>query len=128
MSQEPLMKKPSTGHRLRSAATAVTLLLGGMIVTVAVAAPASADVSPVQQPPATLATADSLPTTQVDGVVWQQVVNGNTVYAAGSFSNARPANTSPGVNTTPRANLLAYDLTTGNLNTSFNPSLNAQAR
>ncbi|SDO31373.1 PKD repeat-containing protein [Nakamurella panacisegetis] len=122
------MERTSLGRRLRSVGAALTLLVGGIVVSVAAAAPAAADLSPVQQPSASLVTADSLPTTQVDGVVWQQVINGNTVYAAGSFANARPAGASPGVNTTPRANLLAYDLTTGNLISSFNPSLNAQAR
>ena len=51
----------------------------------AVAAP-----GPVVQPAAAV-TADRLPTVQVDGVVWSQAVVGNTVYAGGSFDNARPA-------------------------------------
>ncbi|MBA3369139.1 MAG: PKD domain-containing protein [Geodermatophilaceae bacterium] len=64
---------------------------------------------------------------QIDGVVWDQVVVGNTVYAVGRFSNARPAGAAPGTQLTPRNNMLAYDLTTGNLITSFAPDLNAQA-
>jgi hypothetical protein len=71
--------------------------------------------------------ADPLPTWQINGVVWSQAIVGNTVYATGSFTKARPPGTSTGdpqeVN---RANLLAFNITTGNLITSFNHSLNAQ--
>lgn len=70
---------------------------------------------------------DGLPTTQINGVAWHQVIIGNTVYVAGSFSNARPAGAAPGVNTVTRNNLLAYNLTTGALITSFAPNLNGQA-
>ncbi len=86
---------------------------------------AAAAPAPVVQPAETV-TADRLPTVQVDGVVWSQAVVGNTVYAGGKFNNARPAGAAPGTNLTPRSNLLAYDITTGNLVTSFAPSLNAQ--
>ena len=89
---------------------------------------AVADPTPIQPRPASAVTADRLPTVQINGVVWSQAVVGNTVYAGGSFSQARPAGAAPGTNQTPRANLLAYDITTGNLITSFNPTLNAQVR
>nr|WP_126412425.1 hypothetical protein [Actinomyces slackii] len=56
-----------------------------------------------------------LPTVQIDGVVWDQAVVGNVVYAVGKFDNARPAGSAPGQNETPRANALAYDITTGTL-------------
>ncbi|MGY1841499.1 PKD domain-containing protein, partial [Modestobacter sp. SYSU DS0985] len=72
-------------------------------------------------------TADALPTVQINGVVWSQVVVGNTVYAAGQFSRARPAGAAAGTQETARGNLLAYDIRTGELITSFAPSLNAQA-
>lgn len=72
--------------------------------------------------------ADGLPTVQIDGVAWQQLVVGNTVYVVGSFTTARPAGSAPGTNTVVRNNILAYDITTGNLNTTFAPSLNAQAK
>ncbi len=91
---------------------------------------AAADTAPANPAdPATPPTvsADPLPTVQIDGVVWDQVVVGNTVYAVGRFSNARPAGAAPGTQLTPRNNMLAYDLTTGNLITSFAPDLNAQA-
>ncbi len=71
--------------------------------------------------------ADALPTVQVNGVVWSQATVANTVYAAGSFTAARPAGSAAGANLTTRNNLLAYDITTGNLITSFAHSLNAQA-
>ncbi|MCW2915157.1 MAG: Conserved secreted protein of unknown function, putative domain [Actinomycetia bacterium] len=85
-----------------------------------------ADTDPPAGTPATVS-ADPLPTWQVDGVVWSQAVVGNTVYATGSFAKARPPGTSTGdpqeVN---RANILAYDITTGNLITAFSHSLDGQ--
>ncbi|WP_127842816.1 hypothetical protein [Actinomyces wuliandei] len=64
--------------------------------------------------PATVS-ADALPTVQVDGVVWDQVVVGGTVYAVGSFSSARPAGAAAGVGEVARGNVLAYDIATGEL-------------
>lgn len=69
-------------------------------------------------------TADALPTVQIDGVVWSQVVVGNTVYVAGDFTTARPAGAAPGTQTVPRSNLLAYDIATGQLVESWAPSTN----
>jgi PKD repeat protein len=93
--------------------------------------PAFADSSPVDPTnPATPPTvsADALPTVQIDGVAWAQVVVGNTVYVAGKFTTARPAGVAAGgPGTVTRNNLLAYNITTGNLISSFAPSLNAQA-
>ncbi|MFF1635008.1 LamG-like jellyroll fold domain-containing protein [Leifsonia sp. NPDC058248] len=109
-----------------SVITAVGLVFGGL----ALASPASADTAPPDptnpaSPPTV--SADALPTTQIDGVAWAQVVVGNTVYVAGKFTTARPAGAAAGTNTTPRSNLLAYDITTGNLIASVNVPLNAQA-
>ncbi|WP_233496089.1 PKD domain-containing protein [Geodermatophilus sp. TF02-6] len=87
---------------------------------------ARADTAPATGAPTTVS-ADALPTVQIDGVVWSQVVVGNTVYAAGSFTRARPAGAAPGTRETVRNNLLAYDIRTGELLTSFAPDLNAQA-
>jgi hypothetical protein len=82
----------------------------------------------VQTTGAGMVTADPLPTVQVNGVVWSQAVVGNKVFAGGSFSQARPAGAAPGTNESPRANLLAYDITTGALDTGFAPVLNGQVR
>ncbi|PWW21405.1 PKD repeat protein [Geodermatophilus normandii] len=90
---------------------------------------ASADWAPVNPAdPATPATvtADALPTVQINGVAWTQVVVGNTVFVGGDFSTARPAGAAPGVAETPRSNLLAYDIRTGELITSFAPALDGQ--
>ncbi|MGY1750350.1 PKD domain-containing protein, partial [Modestobacter sp. SYSU DS0511] len=75
--------------------------------------------------PATV-TADGLPTVQIDGVAWAQAVVGTTVYVGGRFSSARPAGAPAGSQETTRNNLLAYDIRTGNLITSFAPDLNGQ--
>jgi len=90
------------------------------------AASASAAPGPVVPVTPTGISADALPTVQVDGVVWGQAVVGTTVYAAGSFSNARPAGSAPGTNLVARSNLLAYNITTGVLISSFAPQVNAQ--
>src|SRR4051812_1158577 len=99
--------------------------LGGLFTGAARADSAPADAADPATP-ATV-TADALPTVQINGVVWSQVVVGNTVYAAGRFTAARPAGAAAGTNQTTRNNLLAYDITTGALITSFAPNLNAQA-
>ena len=82
---------------------------------------ASADTAPPSPTTPATVSADALPTVQVNGVVWSQATVGNTVYATGSFSAARPAGSAAGANLTTRNNLLAYDITTGNLITSFAP-------
>jgi len=105
----------------------ITLVMSGLAVGASLAPAASAAPGPVVPRAASTVTADALPTVQINGVAWSQAVVGNTVYAGGNFSTARPAGAAPGVSTTTRNNLLSYNLTTGVLN-SFAPSLNAQAQ
>jgi hypothetical protein len=88
---------------------------------------AGADTAPPAGLPATVS-ADSLPTTQINGVAYDQVIVGNTVYVTGEFSSARPAGSAAGQNESPRSNLLAYNLTTGVLLTTWKPSINAKAK
>lgn len=110
-----------------TAVTSALLLVGGGL---SLGGAASADTMPVDPTnPATPPTVDGsvLPTTQMDGVAWAQAVVGNTVYVAGKFTAARPSGSPAGSNTTPRSNFLAYDITTGVLNTSVNIPLNGQA-
>ena len=71
-------------------------------------------------------TADSLPTVQIDGVAFSQAIVGDDVFVAGQFSNARPAGAAPGTNLTTRKNMLSYNITNGQLNAGFAPSLNSQ--
>ena len=117
-------------RRWVSVGTSFLLTIGG-VSAVALAAPAAAAAAaaPAAATPATESSvsADQLPTVQIDGVVWSQVVANNMVYAGGTFDNARPAGAAPGENLVERKNLLAYDITTGELNTSFVPKLNASA-
>ncbi|MFB7251395.1 PKD domain-containing protein [Microbacterium sp. NPDC056234] len=110
----------------------VALLLAGVLgiagVLVAPVGAATAAVpttkAPFLQRTDDVVTADPLPTVQIDsGYVWAQTTIGNTVYAAGSFSNARAALAEPGTNLTPRTNILAFDITTGNL-LPFAPQVN----
>lgn len=114
-------------RRLQALAVATALIAASTVVAVAAATPALADSSPSDPTTPTTVSADALPTVQINGVVWQQIVVGNTVYAAGSFTSARPAGSAAGVNETPRNNILAYNLQTGVLIPGFAPSLNAQA-
>jgi hypothetical protein len=89
---------------------------------------ALADTTPPSGTPATVS-AEVLPTWQINGVVWSQVIVGNTVYVTGSFTRARPPNVAAGGPGEVAANnLFAYDITNGNRVTSFNHSLNAQGR
>lgn len=116
-------------HRVSLAGTtAAGLVIATMIFGPATGATADSAPSNPSDPrtPVTV-TADALPTVQIDGVVWQQTIIGNTVYAVGRFSTARPAGAAPGSQTVSRRNILAFNLQTGALITSFAPTLNAQA-
>jgi len=110
----------------RTIAAALAFVMVGSWLAIARQDPARADTAPPDPTTPVTVSADSLPTVQIDGVVWSQAIVGNTVYAGGSFANARPAGSAAGTNLTPRANMLSYDITTGNLNTSFAPDPNAQ--
>ncbi|WP_067196927.1 PKD domain-containing protein [Microbacterium sp. XT11] len=94
------------------------VVASGLLVAVPGAAQAAvpAAKAPLLERTDDVVTSDPLPTVQIDsGYVWAQATIGNTVYAAGSFSNARAALAEPGTNLTPRSNILAYDITTGGL-------------
>ncbi|MGC5224155.1 PKD domain-containing protein [Micromonospora sp. DT81.3] len=114
--------------RLRTAIVGITVsAVVATGIVVGVAAPASAaepipGIAPIEQrDPATTVTADALPTVQIDsGIVWAQAIAGDTVFAGGSFSNARPAGANPGQSLMPRSNILAYNINTG-VATSFAP-------
>ena len=107
------------------------LLTAAMVTTGLVvsspAAPAAADTVPTEPGNPPTVAADGLPTVQIDGVAYSQVVVGGTVYVAGKFSTARPAGAAPGTSTVARANLLAYNLTTGALVGTWAPKLNGPA-
>lgn len=113
-------------------------LLAGIVVVAAglIFAPvasASADTqlpgpAPVQQRNSSTVTSFPLPTVQIDsGVVWVQVIAGSTVFAGGSFSNARPAGAAAGTSLMPRSNILAYNINTG-VATSFAPVINGTVK
>ncbi|MFC4628803.1 LamG-like jellyroll fold domain-containing protein [Promicromonospora alba] len=117
-----------SGRRASAVLASVTLVVASFVAapTASAVKQAPADTAvaaAVADDPATVS-ADALPTVQVDGIVWKQVIVGNTVYVGGEFQNARPAGAAPGTNQVPRTNLLAYNLTTGALITSFNHTLN----
>jgi PKD repeat protein len=117
----------SSRLRLTAIAAASAVLLSALTGL----QPAFADSAPADPTsPATPATvtADALPTPQIDGSVFSQVVVGNTVYAAGKFTKARPAGAAPGVNEVPRSYVLAYDITTGALSTTFAPVIDGQVK
>lgn len=109
--------------------TAAVVVTGGLLIGGASPATAAENgPAPIEQRNSQTVTADPLPTVQIDsGIVWTQEVVGNTVFAGGSFTNARPAGAAPGTNLIPRSNILAYNLTTGVI-TSFAPQINGQVK
>ncbi|WP_109505943.1 PKD domain-containing protein [Nocardioides speluncae] len=104
---------------------AVALVCG--LVTAGSFQTAVADTSPAAGTPPTVS-GDGLPTWQINGVVWAQVLVGNTVYATGEFTKARPPGVPPGGAGERNAlNIFAFDVRTG-APVTFNHSLNAQGR
>lgn len=133
------MKPRNLVRRFGVVATAAALVSTGTIVhgDAAGAAPATLlpaallpTPAPVEQRTAQTMTADALPTVQINagGIVWAQVVVGDTVYVGGKFTAARPAGAADGVNTTPRSNLLAYNIRTGQLVPGWAPTTNGTVK
>ncbi|HEX3782201.1 MAG TPA: hypothetical protein VHX38_21270 [Pseudonocardiaceae bacterium] len=94
----------------RSLRRGVTVLAGLLLAMGAL--PALISAAPTLP---TTVTAGALPTPQTNGIVWAVTIVGNTVYAGGRFTEARPAGSPAGTNEVPRNNLLAFNLTTGAL-------------
>lgn len=113
--------------RLATGVSCTALVAACVLGTASASSGDSAPPNPADPKTPVTVTADALPTVQIDGVVWQQTVIGNTVYAVGKFSTARPAGAAPGSQTVSRKNILAYNLQTGALISGFAPTLNAQA-
>ena len=117
--------KRSTGRTL---ARACAVVLVAVALVAGSQQSAGADTVPPAGTPATVS-ADALPTWQLNGVVWSQVVINNIVYATGSFTKARPPGVAVGGPGEVAANnIFAYDIRTGNRVGTFNHSLNAQGR
>ncbi|MDJ0339834.1 LamG-like jellyroll fold domain-containing protein [Cryobacterium sp. PH31-O1] len=114
----------SVQNRFFAVVATAALVVGALAVPLA----AVADSRPADATTPVTVSADSLPTAQINGVVWAQLIVGDTVYVGGEFTRSRPAGSAAGVNEVVRNNLLAYNLTTGVLVSSFNPNVNGAVR
>src|SRR3954447_4814818 len=123
----PRPARPWRTTAIALATTAALLVTGLASVAFSPAAPANAVEPASPANPPTTVSSDPLPTPQINGVVWDQVIVGNTVYVGGNFTSARPNGSAAGTNENPRSYLLAYNLTTGAL-LPFAPVLNGQVR
>ncbi len=105
-------------------AMALSVAVGSSIIGIVDAQAVTSRGENIVERPAGTLTADALPTVQINnGVVWDQAIVGNTVFAGGEFAHARPAGAAVDTQLMPRANLLAYDITTG-VATSWAPKAN----
>ena len=118
-------------RRLLAGLTSLLVATAGFFTAIpaAQAADVPATTAPLLQRTDDHVTADDLPTVQInDGYVWAQTIIGNTVYAVGQFSNVRPAGAAVDTNLIARSNILAYDITTGELIASFAPTTNGPVK
>jgi hypothetical protein len=109
---------------------ALATLAGGFTAALALSLGPTAAADEAPSPPPLLqrtedvVTSDPLPTVQIDdGYVWAQTTIGSTVYAVGDFDNARAPLAAPGTQLTPRSNILAFDINSGEL-LPFAPQVN----
>ncbi|MDN4612597.1 PKD domain-containing protein [Arthrobacter burdickii] len=111
-------------------ARAIATISAGVVLAASFAAVPAQAVEPAV-PPATLpatVSADLLVAPQINGVVWSTAVDGNTAYAVGSFTRARPAGVpAGGAGEVVRNNAMAFNIDTGAI-LPWDPNLNAQAR
>jgi PKD repeat protein len=112
--------------RVRRVIAAVATLATALATIAFIALPAQSASADTPGQPDTV-TADVLPTWQINGVVWSQVVAGNTVYVTGSFTKARPPGVAVGgPGEIDANNVFAFDITTGNPVPNFSHSFDGQ--
>ncbi|GAA2749832.1 fibronectin type III domain-containing protein [Amnibacterium kyonggiense] len=111
---------PRPLFRAAIAALSVSTLAASGLVFSAAASADPANPTPVSS--------TALPTAQVNGVVWTQVVSNGIDYVGGSFNQSQPAGAAAGVAVTPRSNLFAFDVATGDAVQGFSAVTNAQVR
>lgn len=124
-----LPRRSGAARSARRLAVGLTVALTAVTTAGLGQVSAVADTAPPATTPPTPATAAAvgLPTWQINGVAWSQVVVGNTVYVTGNFTTARPPGVAAGgAGEVPVGNLLAYDIRTGARIASFDHTLNAQ--
>ncbi len=110
--------RPTVVVVVMSMLTALVALVAGPVSTARAAMPIPK--------PSTIPSAVALPTVQTNGIVWAVAVVGDTVYAGGRFSKARPAGVAVGgAGEVDRHNLLAFSLSTGEL-LPFAPDVEGQ--
>ncbi|MFE6646186.1 hypothetical protein ACFVJS_06480 [Nocardioides sp. NPDC057772] len=107
---------------------AVLALVATSLTLATSATSASADTAPTDPDLPTTVSADVLPTVQINGVAWKQVIVGDIVYVGGNFTSARPAGAAAGTSESARSHMLAYRLSTGALITGFEPKFNGQVK
>lgn len=112
--------------RLRRVIAAIATAATALATIALIALPAESASAETPGQPDTV-TADVLPTWQINGVVWSQVVAGNTVYVTGSFTKARPPGVAVGgPGEIDANNVFAFDITTGNPVPNFSHSFDGQ--
>lgn len=121
------MTRTARGDTLLRRVVAAFATVATALATLAfIALPAQSALAETPGQPDTV-TADVLPTWQINGVVWSQVVVGNNVYVTGSFTKARPPGVAAGgPGEIDANNIFAFDITTGNPIPNFSHSFDAQ--
>ena len=123
----------------RASLTVTAVVVSALVTSLVTVLPAAGAALPAAAEPATAAppppaltqqtvSTDALPTVQTNGVVWAQVVVGDTVYVTGDFTSARPAGAPSGTDEVPRTRLLAFDIRTGELLPGWAPTINQVGR
>jgi hypothetical protein len=116
-------------HRRLTSLQIIGLMTAAPLAGMAVIPPdAAAQPVAEQQRTSAVVTADALPTAQINGVAWSQAIAGSTVYVGGNFTSARPAGAPSGTNEVARNNMLAYNIDTGVLNSTFAPVVDNQIK
>ena len=100
----------------------VVMATAGLALSTLSVTPAAATPGPPQQRPANAVNADALPTMQVDGVVWKQAIGRHQGVCGWTVHQRASGRGAPGDQPGARHNLLAYDITTGDLDTPFAPA------
>src|SRR3954449_3591499 len=118
---ESVFREWSRAFRGLAALVAGVLLVAGLIGITSVATTTPAGAAVVSDQPVS---GVASPMWQTNNTVWALDVANNVVYAGGQFTAVRPPGAALGTNEVGRNRIAAFNATTGELITSFNPNAN----